>query len=155
MVVENNIVAEENSTFNFLLHLRNSLSHPTAITANSEIQSTGYYSIADNSGRISKYIFIDSPDVKVGQNGKNRPKKFSNFKLYEDFITNSNYKKHPFTFEEINGEFELRNHRVYKVCLSSRQLKMLVVNLSSLLAQPVQKNWDGKVLNPKILDYAA
>lgn len=154
MVIENNIV-QENSTFNFLTHLRNSLSHPTAITANSETQSTGYYSIADNSGRISKYIFIDSPDVKVNQYGKNRPKKFSNFKLYQDFIAISHNKKHPFTYEEINGEFELRNHRVYKVCLSSRQLKMLVVNLSSLLAQPVQKNWDGKVLNPKILDYAA
>ena len=56
MVIENNIVNERVSTFNFLTHIRNSLSHPTAITVNSEIQSTGYYSIADNSGRISKYI---------------------------------------------------------------------------------------------------
>ena len=155
MVIENNIVGENVSTFNFLTHLRNSLSHPTAISANSDTQSTGYYSIADNSGRISKYIFIDSPDVKVDQNGKNRPKKFSNFKLYEEFIAMSHNKKHSFTYEKINGEFELRNHRVYKVCLTSRQLKMLVVNLSSLLAQPVQKNWDGRILNPKILDYAA
>ena len=155
MVIENNIVEEKVSIFNFLTHLRNSLSHPTAINANSEIQSTGYYSIADNSGRISKYIFIDSQDVKVDQQGKNRPKKFSNIELVKKFITNPINKKHPFTYEEINGEYELRNHRVYKVCLTSRQLKMLVVNLSSLLAQPVQKNWDGRVLNPKILEYAA
>lgn len=155
MVIENNIVNEKVSTFNFLTHIRNSLSHPTAITVNSEIQSTGYYSIADNSGRISKYIFIDSQDVKVDQDGKNRQKKFTKIEDYVTFVNNSNNKKHPFNYELINGNFELRNHRVYKVCLTSRQLKMLVVNLSSLLAQPVQKNWDGRALNPKILDYAA
>ena len=155
MVIENNIVNERVSTFNFLTHIRNSLSHPTAITVNSEIQSTGYYSIADNSGRISKYIFIDSQDVKVDKDGKNRQKKFTKIEDYVTFVNNSNNKKHPFNYELINGKFELRNHRVYKVCLTSRQLKMLVVNLSSLLAQPVQKNWNGRVLNPKILDYAA
>lgn len=154
MVIENNIVKEKVSTINFLTHLRNSLSHPTAITANSETQSTGYYSIADNSGRISKYIFIDSPDVKFDQHGKNRPKKFSNFEEFNRFIFNPINKKHPFTYEEIDGEFELRNHRVYKVCLSVEQLKNLTIKLSTILAQPIQKQWDGLIFNEKILDAA-
>lgn len=154
MVIENNIVEEKVSTIKFLTHLRNSLSHPTAITANSETQSTGYYSIADNSGRISKYIFIDSPDVKFDQHGKNRPKKFSNFEEFNKFIINPINKKHPFTYEEIDGEFELRNHRVYKVCLSVERLKNLTIKLSTLLAQPIQKQWDGLIFNEKILDAA-
>jgi hypothetical protein len=155
MVVENNIIKEKDSTFNFLLHIRNALSHPTAITANSETQSTGYYSISDGSGRISKYVFIDSQDVIVDRYGRNRPKQFSNLEKFEMFLNSQNAKGHPFTYEEVNGMLELRNHRIYKVCLTSRQLKDLVINLSSLLAQPVQKNWDGNDLNPNILEYAA
>lgn len=155
MVIENNIIKEKESTYNFLTHLRNALSHPTAITADSETQSTGYYSKSNSLGRISEYIFIDSQDVKVDSNGRNRPKQFSSLKEFETFLNNQNAKGHPFNYEEVNGKFELRNHRFYKVCLTSSQLKLLVVNLSSLLAQPVQKNWDGRVLNPTILDYAA
>ena len=155
MVIENNIVKEVVSTFNFLTHLRNALSHPTAINAYSQTQSTGYYSIADSSGRISEYVFIDSQDVKVDRHGRNRPKQFSNIEKFEGFLNGDMANGHPFTFEEVNGMLELRNHRVYKICLTSRQLKNLVVKLSSLLAQPVQKNWNGKELNPKILEYAA
>jgi hypothetical protein len=155
MVIENNIIKEKESTFNFLTHLRNALSHPTTITEVTETQSTGYYSKSNSLGRISEYIFIDSPDVKVDNNGRNRPKQFLSLKEFETFLNNQNAKGHPFNYEEVNGKFELRNHRFYKVRLTSSQLKLLVVNLSSLLAQPVQKNWDGRVLNPKILDYAA
>jgi hypothetical protein len=155
MVLENSIVKEVASTFNFLTHLRNALSHPTAINASSKIQSTGYYSVADSSGRISKYIFIDSQDVKVDGHGRNRTKQFPNLEKFEEFLHGDKAKGHPFTYEEVNGMLELRNHRIYKICLTSHQLKNLVVKLSSLLAQPVQKNWNGRELNPKILEYAA
>jgi hypothetical protein len=155
MVIENNIVKEDFTTYNFLTHLRNALSHPTAINANSETQSTGYYSIADTFGRISEYVFIDSQDVKVDKRGRNRTKQFSTLQKFEEFLFGDKAKGHPFSYEEVNGMLELRNHRIYKICLTSRQLKNLVVKLSSLLAQPVQKNWNGKELNPKILEYAA
>jgi hypothetical protein len=154
MVIENNIVKEDFTTYNFLTHLRNALSHPTATNAQSETQSTGYYSIADNFGRISEYVFIDSQDVKVDKEGSNCPKKWHTQKEVDTFLKN-NGKKHQFNIEEVNGKFEITNPRVYKICLTSRQLKNLVVNLSSLLAQPVQKNWNGKEFNPNILEYAA
>lgn len=155
MVLENNIIMEKQTILSFLTHIRNAVSHPTAIAANSKTQSTGYYSMSDNLGRISKYVFIDSPDVKVDRFGKNRTKIFDDLEKFFAHTKNSKLKDHPYYYQKVNGKIELLNHRIFKVSLTSRELKNLVVNLSSLLAQPIQSNWDGKVINPKILEYAA
>ena len=49
---------------NLIAHLRNSLSHPTQFEPEGNIKSTGYTTIKDESNRINKYIFIDSPDIR-------------------------------------------------------------------------------------------
>jgi hypothetical protein len=155
LVLVNNFVRETETILSFLTHVRNALSHPTSVATGSAIQSTGYYSLSDEFGKISKYVFIDSPDVKVSRNGLNRAKIFNSKEDFNAFKGRNEMKQHPFSCEEVNGKFELRNHRIYKVCLSVDQLKKLVLNLSKFLAQPIQNNWNGSVFNPNILDYAA
>ncbi len=155
MVLENNFMREPETISSFLTHVRNALSHPTSVSSESVIQSTGYYSLSNELGKISEYVFIDSPDVKVTRHGKNRVKIFNSKEEFLTFKSRNEMKQHPFSCEEVNGKFELRNHRIYKVCFTVDQLKVLVLNLSKLLAQPVQKNWNGAVFNPNILDHAA
>lgn len=155
MLLENNFVRENQTISTFLTHIRNALSHPTSVATDGGIQSTGYYSLFDQFGRISNYVFIDSPDVKVNNNGTNRPKSFNSLALFNNYKENHQMRKHPFKYEEVNGKIELRNHRIYKVCLSVDQLKKLVIDLSKLIAQPIQKNWNGNDFNLNILDHAA
>lgn len=153
MVLETNLIKDV-TMLSFLTHIRNALSHPTSTESNSTVQSTGYYSLSDEFGRISKYVFIDSPDVKVNRDGTNRTLIFDTIEKFNTFKSSDQVKNHPFSYEEVNSKIELRNHRIYKVCLSVEQLKNLTIKLSTILAQPIQKQWDGLIFNEKILDAA-
>lgn len=149
-IIQNTFVKEQFTVINFLTHLRNSLSHPTSVNKESENQSTGYYTLSDQTGKISSYIFIDSPDVK-----HNRTKTFNNHREFNSYAGGSDKRNHPFTFTEETNKIILGNPRIFKICLTPIQLKKLVLDLSSFLAQPIQKNWNGNDFNPNILDDAA
>ena len=49
---------------NLITHLRNSLSHPTQLEPEGNIRLTGFTTIKDESNKINKYVFIDSPDIR-------------------------------------------------------------------------------------------
>jgi hypothetical protein len=51
----------------FIEHLRNALSHPTSPEKEPYYSSTGYTTLPDNSGIISRFLFVDSPWVIRGE----------------------------------------------------------------------------------------
>jgi hypothetical protein len=121
-----------------LISLRNALSHPTNINIKSEFPSTGYTTIKDGSNIISEYIFVDSPDVK-----NNRAKSFNNIaelELHKRMNKSAVY--------DYNSLKTVPRLFIFKLDVS--ELKTLTLNLSKVLAQPVQENWN-KVFNPLIL----
>jgi hypothetical protein len=121
-----------------LISLRNALSHPTSINIMSEFPSTGYTTVKDGSNIISEYIFVDSPDVK-----NNRAKYFKNI---DELESHKRMKKG--TVYDYNSLKIVP--RVFKIKLDVNELKTLTLNLSIVLAQPVQENWN-KVFNSSIL----
>jgi hypothetical protein len=121
-----------------LISLRNALSHPTKININSEFPSTGYTTIKDGSNIISEYIFVDSPDVK-----NNRAKSFNNIDELELHKRMNKSAVYDYNSLKIVP-------RLFIIKLDVNELKTLTLNLSKVLAQPVQENWN-KVFNPSIL----
>lgn len=121
-----------------LKSLRNALSHPTSINMKSEFPSTGYTTIKNGSNIISEYIFVDSPDVK-----NNRPKSFNSLNELEAHKKNN--KDAIYNIEKLEII-----PRIIIIKLGVQELKTLTLNLSIVLSQPVQENWD-KILNSNIL----
>jgi hypothetical protein len=121
-----------------LISLRNALSHPTNINIKSEFPSTGYTTIKDGSNIISEYIFVDSPDVK-----NNRAKSFNNIAELELHKRMNKSAVYDYNSLKIVP-------RLFIIKLDVKELKTLTLNLSTVLAQPVQENWN-KVFNSSIL----
>ncbi|MGN6252009.1 MAG: hypothetical protein ACTHNS_09390 [Marmoricola sp.] len=57
-----------------LEHLRNSLSHPVPCSPGGELPLTGYLSVPDDGGQISRFMFVDSPWVDLQQGRRNTGK---------------------------------------------------------------------------------
>lgn len=121
-----------------LISLRNALSHPTNINIKSEFPSTGYTTVKDGSNIISEYIFVDSPDVK-----NNKAKSFNNIAELE--IHKRMNKSAVYDYNSLKIV-----PRIFKIKLDVNELRTLTLNLSTVLAQPVQENWN-KVFNSSIL----
>jgi hypothetical protein len=100
--------------------------------------STGYTTIKNGSNIISEYIFVDSPDVK-----NNRPKSFNSLNELEAHKRNN--KDAIYNIEKLEII-----PRIIIIKLGVQELKTLTLNLSIVLSQPVQENWD-KILNSNIL----
>ena len=147
MVLKNSFLMEDQIVGSFMKHIRNSLSHPTKLKQSQEIQSTGYYSVSNSSKFIEGYIFIDSPDVD-----NNSPKSFSNNLKFLNYCK----KNRGYGFEKkiVDSRIFISNPRIYKVQLSTDELKDLTLKMAKFIAQPIQKNWDGLIFNEKILDAA-
>lgn len=121
-----------------LISLRNALSHPTNINIKSEFPSTGYTTVKDGSNIISEYIFVDSPDVK-----NNKAKSFNNIAELEMHKRMNKSAVYDYNSLKIVP-------RIFKIKLDVNELRTLTLNLSTVLAQPVQENWN-KVFNSSIL----
>ncbi len=133
-----NSIYETVTLHKVLISLRYALSHPTKINLMSEFPSTGYTTIKDGSNIISEYIFVDSPDVK-----NNRAKSFNNITELE---------RHKKLNKDANYNYEKLEiiPRMIKIKLGVKELKTLSLNLSTVLSQPVQENWN-KIFNSNIL----
>jgi len=148
-IQRNSFNGEAETVEKFITHLRNALSHPTAINVNSEIMSTGFYAETSLDRKISGYVFVDSPDV----NKNNKAKNFDDINKFENYV--KRFDNYPFEFEIINRKYFIINPRICVVRLSVLDLKNLVLKLSLFLAQPVQMHWNGLLFNDNILEYAA
>src|SRR5690349_20756716 len=63
MVTVNSFCRSPLRISDFLNHLRNSLSHPMTAPQPSELPTTGYTTLPDGTGVISRYQFTTSPDI--------------------------------------------------------------------------------------------
>jgi len=130
---------------NFIKRLRNSLSHPRDIIIESDYPSTGYTTIRDNSDIIKRFRFVDSPDTL-----RNQQRLFKTEQEITDFIRKN---KNSFP-ENIHYGTNGANYflaldsepfiRIAIIDLSVEELSSFVKHLANFLAQPIQKNWDGK-----------
>lgn len=143
-----------------LIHLRNSMSHPTGTDLNAPFSSTGYNSIPDSSGMIGAIGFCNSPDTE-----KNRPRMWTNEKAANNYLQKCQRLSSKSPWCTIPSDVYIgqvgynrfgmyRYDRQYRcdrqfareflVILTTEQLHSLVLNLSNLLAQPAIAQWDGK-----------
>ncbi|MBN2570580.1 MAG: hypothetical protein JXA68_00510 [Ignavibacteriales bacterium] len=156
-----NTFNEEDSLQNFIIHIRNSVSHPKNIDIKSDKPSTGFTTIENKSGNIKMFRFIDSPDVIE----INRLKEFTKNGIENTiYQRNSNNKiiNHEFpndiNYEEIPdkpGKYRIIHNgkpffRIAIIDLSVEQLSKFVKELSNFLAQPIKKEWDGVTIKELI-----
>jgi hypothetical protein len=133
---------EENLTVAvFLTHMRNAMSHPTGTDPGCDYPSTGYNAIKDAQGMIEKVAFCDSPDTR-----DNRPKEWRTQAEAERHFSRA---PSDIRVERVGSRFRVSSHgypytREFLAILSTEQLRSLVMNLSTLLAQPARDHWDGK-----------
>jgi hypothetical protein len=145
--IENTFI-EKHTLQNFIIRIRNSISHPTETDVKSEFPSTGYTTIKDNSGIIKKFIFINSPDTR-----ENRVKQYK-YEAAEKLLNGE--MKHEFpdsvAIEEIpnitDKKYQIINNgkpfaRISKIVLTVNQLSSFVKELANSLAQPIRKDYDG------------
>ena len=151
----------ENRTLeNFITRIRNSVSHPTNIDIKSDFPSTGFTTLNDDSGKITTFRFINSPDTR-----NNKMKELSinevlytiylrnsnNQQIHEEFPSDISYEKIPNNPEKYriihNGEPFIR---ISIIDFTVKQLGVFVKSLANYLAQPIQKDWDGVTIKDLI-----
>ena len=127
--------------------LRNALSHPTVLDIKARFPSTGYTTMPDVSGTISRYCFVNSPDTK-----NNRPRRFPNQEKAESELKTArdhgDMPKDVGVITVEDGQFcfgrgDKPFARVFKMYLTGEEIYALVIGLSNHLAQPIQEKWDG------------
>lgn len=135
----------------FLTHLRNSLSHPTSTDKDFPYKATGYTTLRDGSGIISKFRFIDSPWVDRGQfisraSSTTESEVIDLIKFFPGRKTLGLEVK-----RSGNGRYEVyKENQIYypffEVEITLSDLVNLAIELANFLAQPVRKDWDGKTI---------
>jgi len=132
-------------------HLRNSLSHPTALDLECKYLSTGY-TTSNRSKSIENIIFISSPDVI-----KNRIKTFDLIEKAEDWKNRQGtFPKDVKIIKDNSGKysFSLNSMPFYRCCrveLTPNQLLDLTYALCTYLSHPLQSDWDGETFTIKKL----
>lgn len=150
-VVWENTFNEKHTLQNFILRLRNSISHPLDTNSKIQFPNTGFSTLGEKN-KIEKYLFFNSPDVK-----NNRPKIFSNEAQIKDYLFDSKNKLKVGFHDDIsyskNSKEEYcitRNSinfaRISRIEMSPLQLKEFLITLANFLAQPIQEHWDGKTI---------
>jgi hypothetical protein len=146
MILKNTYHKKNFTLYRFFSSIRNALSHPTDILINSNVPSTGFTAISEN-GKIHKYIFVDSPDSDKNEPlfHRDKAKLLEKIKFKKDFDDNC-----PKT-EFVDGFYRITNPRIFKIELTSVELKNLCLHISTYLSQGRNLNWDGKTFNSNIL----
>jgi hypothetical protein len=134
----------------FIGHMRNAFSHPTYPEKPPKEPSTGYTTVLDGKGIISKFRFVDSDWVcrgeimskccnndadKVRKTAQHFNSKYQCGKL--DVKQNSRGKYQIFRGDDLYLP-------VFEAELSIEALTNFAVQLANHLAQPTRENWDGK-----------
>ncbi|SEJ66540.1 hypothetical protein SAMN05216201_113111 [Pseudomonas linyingensis] len=134
----------------FVKHLRNALSHPTSTEKTPNHPATGYTTLPDDSGVISRFRFTDSPWVDRGRIHSRYSS--SDLKKMETIISSFQGKHGDIGLEikkkQQTGKYEIfRNNKIYLPVfiaeLSLASLTELAIELANHLAQPVIEGWNG------------
>lgn len=137
--------------YRFIDHLRNAVCHPTSPEKRPFHPSTGYTTLPDNSGVISRFLFIDSPWVERGRihsraSSSNELKVREHANRFEE-----KYTQMGLTIVANSTKYEIwRDKEVYipifEAELATVSLRSLVIELANYLAQPTMEDWDGKTI---------
>jgi len=136
----------------FIEHLRNAVSHPTSSEKRPFHPSTGYTTVPDYSGTISRFLFIDSPWVHRGEADSRACS--SNEERVKDFAGRfqTKYPSVGITVRrESQGKYQIyKDEKVYipvfEIEFSIVSLRSLMIELANYLAQPTIDHWDGKTI---------
>lgn len=134
----------------FIEHLRDALSHPTFPEKRPLHPSTGYTTVPDKTGTISRFRFINSPWVDRGE-------------IKSHYCGNNEellrQEADRFCSKHQCGELEVRQNSkgkyqiflgdkpylpVFEAELSIEDLKSFAAELANYLAQPTREDWDGR-----------
>lgn len=149
----------------FLEHLRNALCHPTSPDKAPKHPSTGYTTVPDGSGVISRFRFTDSPWIDRGgvHSKASSTNKVAVGKTVESFLYNNpavklevksilQKNKRKERFEVFQGNQPYLPIFVAELPLS--ELVELTIQLANRLAQPIVDNYDGISIQPLVRLYA-
>ncbi len=137
----------------FITHLRNALSHPTAPDKDPHYPSTGYTTIPDDTGIITRFRFIDSPWVDRGKLLYRYSSKIEeNVKRSLHSYRHANQRCRP-QANHLEIRKDANEYKIYQgdqiyipVFIAELPLSALTdmaIELANHIAQPVQDNWDG------------
>jgi len=136
----------------FITHLRNALSHPASPDKAPQHPTTGYTTLPDGSGVITRFCFTDSPWVdrgcihsKASSSDENKVKK-----TLESFLGNKQ------RADELEVRISLGKYQIYHgneiylpvfvAELPLQALTDLAIGLANHLSQPVVESWDGRTI---------
>ncbi len=141
----------------FVNHLRNAVSHPTYPDHTPHHQSTGYTTMPDDTGIISKIVFVDSPWIDRGRFHSLATSKRQETveKCKNKLITDYGNDIELNVVQNLRGKYEVRTGDVpyyptFKAVGSVSQLKMFAIELANYIAQPTREDWDGKTIHSLI-----
>jgi len=155
--VKKNTCLDEQLTYDiFITHLRNALSHQTRPDEDPHYPSTGYTTVPDDTGVITRFRFIDSPWVDRGK----LCHRVSSTK--EEVVKRSlhSYRQENQRCRPQAHDLEIRKdtntYKIYQgdqiyipVFIAELPLPALTdmaIELANHIAQPVQDNWDGETI---------
>ena len=135
----------------FITHLRNALSHPSSRARGATgLETTGYTTVPDGSGVVTRFRFVSSPWVDRG-NLLSRVCSLSEDKVKVEMETFE--RKHRLEFP-LDVRSDGSRYRIYQgkdqylpvfiAELSLVELTELALDLSNHLAQPTMETWDGE-----------
>jgi hypothetical protein len=137
----------------FIEHLRNALSHPTSPEKKPYHSSTGFTTLPDNSGIISRFLFIDSPWVVRGEicgraSSPNEQKVKEFASAFEEKRTQMGLRIE----RNSQGRYEIRKDAdifvpIFEVEMPVSSLRTLAIELANYLAQATMEGWDGKTIH--------
>ena len=136
----------------FINHVRNALSHPTMPDKDPKLPCTGYTTIPGTSGTVEAFQFIDSPWVVRGSDhsqykSKNPAKVVAAINKF-----NKKYECHLEVTPNAMGDYQaFKDGQPYRPVFITEiplnSLTQIALELSNMLAQPAQENWDGETLH--------
>jgi hypothetical protein len=139
----------------FLKILRDAMSHPNPINCTSENAPTGFTSIPDDSGVIKFIRFVWAPYVDNGGRLRGFRTKEEAQEWAHSYVDGESSRQDCIKIVQM-GQFwyvrdTMKNAFVSKgviVELSCDQIWSLAIALSTLLAQPLNENWDHQTIVP-------
>jgi hypothetical protein len=135
-------------------HLRNAVSHPTYPDHRPFHRSTGYTTTPDETGIISKFVFVDSPWIVRGKviswASSTEQDKVERHK--RRFVGKNHGDIELSVVQNVNGRYEIRHNRdvylpAFEVSIAVTRLRKLAMELANYVAQPTIADWDGKTIH--------
>jgi hypothetical protein len=150
--VVSNTFPDELTYKKFITHLRNALSHPTSPNKAPKHPTTGYTTLPDGSGVITRFCFTDSPWVAMGCiHSKASSSDKKKVKSTLDSLKRNTQQTDGLEVK-LNGEkYQIyRGNEIYlpifEAELSLSALTDLAIELANHLAQPIEDSWDGRTI---------